>query len=178
MSRLFSVLPLPAPPAPRAPSCAALLLSFLLLVPGLADAGDLRGVVSHVTDGDTLWVRPQGGGQPLQIRLLDLDAPEGCQSFGAEATQALRERVLHQSVRVRTQGVDDFGRQLGRVQHGREDVNGWLVRNGYAWSMTFRGKRGPYAPLEAQARAEGRGLWALPGALDPRSFRKRFGRCQ
>lgn len=155
-----------------------LALALALGAPIHAHAADIRGVVSHVTDGDTLWVRPQGGGAPLQVRLLHLDAPEGCQSFGAEAGQALRERVLHRPVRVRTQGVDDYGRQLGRVQLGREDVNGWLVRSGYAWSMTFRGRHGPYARLEAQARAERRGLWALPGALDPRSFRKRFGRCQ
>ena len=57
-----------------------------------------------------------------------------------------------------------------------DDVNAWLVRHGYAWSMTFRGKRGPYARLQARARAERRGLWALPGAIDPRTFRKRFGR--
>jgi micrococcal nuclease len=37
---------------------------------------------------------------------------------------------------------------------------------------------GPYAPLEAQARSRRAGLWALPGALEPRSFRQRFGRCQ
>jgi micrococcal nuclease len=164
--------------APRSPSWAALLLSFALSVPGVVHADNLRGVVSHVTDGDSLWVRPQGGGAPRQIRLLHLDAPEGCQSFGAEARQALRERVLHRPVLVRTEGVDDFGRQLARVQHGREDVNGWLVRNGYAWSMTFRGRRGPYARLEAQARTERRGLWALPGALDPRAFRQRHGRCR
>ncbi len=53
-----------------------------------------------------------------------------------------------------------------------------MVREGYAWSTTFRGKAGPYARQEAQARAARRGLWAMPGALDPRSFRKRFGRCQ
>jgi micrococcal nuclease len=172
--RLHSLLSIP----PRARACAALLLSLAFAVPGVVHADDFRGVVSHVTDGDTLWVRPPGGSEPRELRLLHLDAPEGCQSFGAEAKQALRERVLHRPVRVRTEGRDDFGRQLARVQHGREDVNAWLVRNGYAWSTTFRGKRGPYARLEAQARAERRGLWALPGALDPRSFRKRFGRCQ
>lgn len=160
---------------------AALLLGLVLAAaPAVAvrAAESFRGVVTHVTDGDTLWVRPQGASDTVPIRLLHLDAPEGCQLFGAESKQALRERLLHRPVRVRTEGLDDYGRQLARVQHGREDVGGWLVRNGYAWSITFRGKPGPYAPLEAQARSERRGLWALPGALDPRSFRKRFGRCQ
>ena len=156
----------------------ALVLALALGAPAFARAAVFRGIVTHVTDGDTLWVRPQGGGEPMEIRLLHLDAPEGCQAHGAEARRALRERVLQQPVQVRTERLDDFGRQLARVQLGREDVGAWLVRQGHAWSMTFRGKRGPYAPLEARARAERRGLWALPGALDPRSFRKRFGRCQ
>jgi micrococcal nuclease len=63
------------------------------------------------------------------------------------------------------------------VEHRREDIGAWMVRHGYAWSTTFRGKPGPYARIEEKARAERQGLWALPGALDPRSFRKRFGRC-
>jgi endonuclease YncB( thermonuclease family) len=149
----------------------------LLLAPAL-HAASFTGTVSHVTDGDTVWVRPADGGRPVELRLLDLDAPEACQSHGAQAKQALRARLLHQPVRVRTRGTDDYGRQLAKVEHRRTDVGAWLVRNGHAWSMTFRGKPGPYAPLEAHARAQRKGLWALPGAQDPRSFRKSFGRCQ
>jgi endonuclease YncB( thermonuclease family) len=52
-----------------------------------------------------------------------------------------------------------------------------MVRNGYAWSMTFHRREGPYAPLEAKARGERRGLWATPGAQPPRSFRQSHGRC-
>lgn len=154
------------------------LLALALLAAGALHAETFRGIVSHVTDGDTLWVRPAAGGEAVEIRLLDLDAPEGCQLFGPESKQALRARLLREPVRVRTRGRDDYGRQLARVEHRREDVGAWLVRNGYAWSMTFKGKPGPYARFEAQARGERRGLWGLPGALDPRSFRKRFGRCQ
>ena len=153
---------------------AALLLA---LAPAL-HAATFSGTVTHVTDGDTLWVRPAAGGEPVQIRLVDLDAPEGCQTYGPEAKHALREHVLHQKVRVRTRGVDDYERVLARIDHRGQDVNAWLVRYGYAWSMSFHGKRGPYAALEEQARSERKGLWALPGATDPRSFRKRHGRCQ
>lgn len=153
-------------------------LLVLLLGVGPLQAATFRGTVSHVTDGDTLWVRPADGRAPVQIRLVDLDAPEGCQQFGPDSKRALLKRVLHQPVRVRTVGTDDYQRQLARIEHRRTDVGGWMVRQGYAWSSTFRGQRGPYAPLEAQARRERKGLWALPGAQEPRSFRKRFGRCQ
>jgi len=153
------------------------LPALALAVAAPLHAASFSGTVSHVTDGDTLWVRPAAGGAPVELRLLDLDAPEGCQAFGREAGQALRARVLHQRVRVRTRGTDDYRRQLAKVEHRGEDVGGWMVRQGYAWSMTFRGKAGPYAPLEARARGERRGLWARPGALEPRSFRRRFGPC-
>jgi endonuclease YncB( thermonuclease family) len=155
-----------------------LLLALVLAAASPLHAAMYRGTVTHVTDGDTVWVRPAGGSAPLEIRLLDLDAPEGCQSFGPESKGALRGRLLQQAVRVRTGGTDDYGRQLARIDHRGEDVGRWMVSEGYAWSTTFRGKPGPYARQEAQARDARRGLWALPGALDPRSFRKRFGRCQ
>lgn len=155
----------------------AWLLALLVLAAPHLHAASFRGVVSHVTDGDTVWVRPAGGKPPVELRLVDLDAPEGCQRFGQEAKAALRQRLLHQPVRVRTGGVDEFRRQLARVEHRGEDIGAWMVGRGYAWSANHRGKPGPYAHLEAKARAARRGLWALPGALDPRSFRKRFGRC-
>jgi endonuclease YncB( thermonuclease family) len=154
------------------------VLAFALLAAHGLHAATFHGMVTHVTDGDTLWVRPAGGGAPLELRLVDIDAPEGCQAHGAEARQALRERLLREPVRVRTQGTDSFQRQLARVEHRRQDVGAWMVRNGHAWSSTFRGKAGPHARLQAKAREERKGLWARPGALEPRSFRKRFGRCQ
>jgi micrococcal nuclease len=156
--------------------------SWLLLLAGCgalaAQAAVFRGTVTHVTDGDTLWVRPAAGGAPVEIRLLDLDAPEGCQRFGAQSKQALAGRVLNETVRVRTRGTDDYDRALARVELRQQDVGGWMVRHGYAWSVSFRGKPGPYAKQEQQARAQRAGLWATPGALEPRSFRQRFGRCQ
>jgi endonuclease YncB( thermonuclease family) len=153
------------------------LASLLLLAAAQLHAATFHGTVTHVTDGDTLWVRPAAGGAPVEIRLLDLDAPEGCQAFGAESARALRQRLLHQPVRVRTSGTDDYRRRLARVTHGRTDIGGWMVRQGHAWSTTFRGRKGPYARLQERAQAERRGLWAQPGALEPRRFRQRFGRC-
>jgi endonuclease YncB( thermonuclease family) len=160
---------------------AALLLVLAPAVHAAAPAeprpGSFRATVTYVTDGDTLWVRPADGGERVEIRLLDLDAPEGCQAHGLEAKNALRERLLHQQVQVRTRGVDDYGRQLARIEHQGGDVGAWMVRQGHAWSMTFHGKRGPYARIEEKARRERRGLWSLPDVQDPRSFRKRVGRC-
>jgi len=154
-----------------------LLVALVLLAAGAAHARIFTGTVTYVTDGDTLWVRPARAHENVEIRLLDVDAPERCQAFGAEAKQAVRDRLLHQTVRVRTRGSDDYGRQLGKIEQRGEDIGAWLVRQGYAWSATFHHRAGPYAALEAQARRERAGLWARADAVEPRSFRKRFGRC-
>ena len=39
-------------------------VSLLLAMWASATAADFTGVVTHVTDGDTLWVRPASGGAP------------------------------------------------------------------------------------------------------------------
>jgi micrococcal nuclease len=153
------------------------LFPALLLLLGTAHAAVLRGTVSYVGDGDTLYLRVAGGGAPIAIRLLDIDAPEICQEHGREAKAALAKLVLRQSVRALTKGEDDYGRTLARIEHRGEDVGAALVRDGHAWSMTFRRKPGPYAELESEARHHHRGLWAGRTPEEPRSFRKRFGRC-
>ena len=56
--------------------------SLLLTLVVCAQARSFEGVVTHVTDGDSLWVRPASGGAPRQIRLQGIDAPEICQAFG------------------------------------------------------------------------------------------------
>lgn len=153
------------------------LACFLLAIAPALHAASFHATVTYVTDGDTLWVRPDAGDRTIELRLLDVDAPESCQPFGAQATQALRARVLHAAVRVRTRGSDSYGRQLARVEHRREDVGRWLVANGYAWAMRFHGHAGRHRALEERARRERRGLWASAGALEPRVFRQRFGSC-
>ena len=104
--------------------------------------------VTHVSDGDTLWVQPSRGGKPRKIRLDGVDAPEICQAYGVVA-------------RVSVQGQD-----MGR----------WMVRHGHAWSHRYRGQPGPYASLEARARVQHLGLWRSSAEM-PRQFRQRHGRC-
>jgi endonuclease YncB( thermonuclease family) len=33
------------------------------------------GIVTHVSDGDTVWVQPLQGGEAHKVRLLGIDAP-------------------------------------------------------------------------------------------------------
>jgi endonuclease YncB( thermonuclease family) len=149
-----------------------------LLLAGTLHAATFRATVTWVVDGDTLRVRPAGSADTVTLRLLDLDAPEKCQAFGPQARELLRNRLGGKTVLVRTHGTDDYGRQLARVEYRGEDVGRWLVRNGYAWSMRFHGRSGPYAPLEALARDERKGLWGGADVLEPRRFRQLHGPCE
>jgi endonuclease YncB( thermonuclease family) len=157
----------------------ALFAVFLGVAAAHAQTGKTwQGTVTHVTDGDTLWVRPQRNGEPRQIRLDGIDAPEICQLHGETARSVLTARVLGQQVQVRVRRTDEYGRLLARISLQGQDVGGWMVSQGQAWSYRYRRSMGPYAAQEAQARAQGRGLFAGGRPELPRDFRKRHGSCR
>lgn len=133
--------------------------------------------VTHVIDGDTLWARPAGGGRPVKLRMDGIDAPEICQAGGRAARVALAGRVARRTVVVTTRRHDDYGRAVASVHLGGEDMAGWMVAQGHAWSYRYGREGGPYLKLQVQARSAQRGLFADPQALPPRLFRKRNGSC-
>ncbi len=147
--------------------------------------------VTRVSDGDTVWVKFDGA-KPFKLRLQGIDAPERCQAGGAEATAALSARVLRQRVRVETRAKDDYQRTLGNLYladgagdgkdrvdgNARGDVSAWLVSQGHAWSYRSQRSGGPYAAQEREARAQQRGLFADPAAIEPRVFRHTHGPCE
>jgi micrococcal nuclease len=150
---------------------------LLLLAQPAGATTNWTGKVTHVTDGDTLWVRPQRGGAPRAIRLDGIDAPELCQAHGEAARAALVGRVLGQTVQLKVRRHDDYGRALARVSLQGQDLGGWLVSRGHAWSYRYRGQTGPYAGQEARARQQGLGLHGSARAEAPWVFRRRHGSC-
>lgn len=147
-------------------------------LPGLAaDTRSYAGTVTHVSDGDSLWVRPAAGGPAQELRIDGIDAPELCQPGGPQARDALA-RLLHQRVHVRVRAHDDYGRGLARIEWRGQDVGASLVRSGQAWSYRFRGNGGPYAQDEHLARQGRRGLWGQAAPMEPRVFRQFHGRCE
>lgn len=136
-----------------------------------------QGTVTRVSDGDTLWVRPAAGGKPLKVRIDGIDAPEICQDHGRAARKALAARVLGRRLGVLARGQDDYGRTIAVLALDGEDVAGWMVSQGHAWSYGFGRDGGPYARQQAQAQAAARGLFADLNAVAPRLFRKRHGPC-
>jgi micrococcal nuclease len=136
-----------------------------------------RASAVRISDGDTLWVRPAAGGKPVKIRIEGIDAPEICQAGGQAARAALARRVKGRLLELRVQRQDDYGRSVAVLRADGEDIGGWMVSQGQAWSYRFGRDTGPYSAQQAQARAARRGLFADRAALEPRLFRQRHGSC-
>lgn len=135
-----------------------------------------EATVIRVSDGDTVWVRPDAGA-PVKLRLVGIDAPERCQAHGEAAMRALSRRVLERRVRVEARARDDYGRWLARLLLDGEDVNGWLVTTGHAWGLRPGRRRGVYASQHRRAQAARQGLFADPSPVSPWEFRRDHGPC-
>jgi len=154
------------------------LFALALALPATA-AQSIEGVVIRVSDGDTLWVAPDGAHRrPVKLRLAGIDAPERCQADGEEARGALAAHVLQRRVEVQVRGRDGFGRLVARVVADGEDVNAWIVARGHAWSPGWKHQQGPYARQEREARAARRGLFAAADPVEPWRFRRVHGSCR
>ena len=115
-------------------------------------AGEVR-----VIDADTVEI---GG---VRYRLHGIDAPESRQTCralgltwdcGAAASEALASRA--QGMSCAGSGTDRFGRTIGVCSSGGEDLNAWLVANG--WALAYRQFSEDYLSREEQARSGRRGI--------------------
>lgn len=155
-----------------------LFLLAVLIVAGHVHARDtFAGIVTYVTDGDTLWVQPDAGGSVRKLRIDGIDAPEICQAGGEVSRDALARQVLHQRVTVVVRRHDVYGRGLARIELNGSDLGGHMVRAGQAWSYRWRRDAGPYAMEEAAARQSRAGLFANNRSVRPRDFRQHHGSC-
>jgi endonuclease YncB( thermonuclease family) len=129
----------------------------------VGDGGTVKGMV-RVIDGDTIDVGD------IRIRLEGIDAPESGQTCkrrwigswpcGHEATAALRRLTENRTVSCNPQGLDKYGRTLAVCHVDGRDINAQMVRQGYAWAFVRYSQS--YVKEEAEARAEGLGIWQGP----------------
>jgi endonuclease YncB( thermonuclease family) len=155
---------------------AAVAVLLFSAPPALAK-GELFGPVDRVVDGDTLIV------DGTRVRLFGIDAPESKQSCnkdggpyacGAASKQALERRIGGSNVRCTVKSNDMYGRSVaicyapslkgagsgnnGSTADASEDLNAWMVANG--WAVSYRRYSKAYVGLEEEAQAAQRGIWA------------------
>src|SRR5262249_845197 len=127
--------------------------------PTMAIASDIVGVAS-VTDGDTIQIHGQS------IRFYGIDAPESGQlcklddkpwRCGPAAANALADHIGTRTVTCAPRDRDRYGRTVAVCRVEGEDVNAWLVPEG--WALAYRRSSSDYVDEEAAAKAAKRGLW-------------------
>jgi endonuclease YncB( thermonuclease family) len=147
----------------RLRTAVALVIAALWLQSAHADERDFSGTVTKIFDGDSFLVRPQRG-REIDVRLIDIDAPEKLQPHGEQARAALQKLIGSRAVFVDVVDDDQYGRKLARVyrEPDRLDVARTLVRDGHVWVYRRTVRDRSLIPLEDAARAAHAGLWARP----------------
>ena len=155
-----SGLPVPVGAVPPAPAVQDAPGGPVAMVE--SDNPVLVGRVTRVLDGDTIEVALSSG--PIRVRFGSVDAPEKNQPWGREARDALTRKLGDREVELDVVSQDQYDRLVAVVGLDDENVNAWLVQQGYAWAYREYTKDTHYCAWEAEARAAHRGLWALPAA--------------
>jgi endonuclease YncB( thermonuclease family) len=131
----------------------------------------ITGEVIRVHDGDTITVKASN--ENINVRLARIDAPELKQPYGKQSGDWLRKIVKGKTVTVDIEDIDRYGRAVGTVMMGNENVNAIMVEDGYAWVYREFSKGGDdLMLLEIDARARRIGLWTLDNPIYPPDFRK------
>lgn len=153
---------------------------FILAISATSLAGQFK--VIRVTDGDT--IKLEDNNVKMTIRLVGIDAPETSkkknqpgQPFSNKSTKYLAKLVLNKSVDVKSYGTDRYGRTLGVVFVGGQNVNLEMVKAGLAEVYRGRPAKGldldPYWSAEAKAKRAGIGMWSLGDKyISPKEWRR------
>ena len=141
-------------------SVFALLLMFSAIGPASTQQ-DIAGVAS-VIDGDTIEIHGQ------RIRLFGIDAPEGSQlcvrpngerwRCGQQSSFALADRIGRATVRCEPRDIDRYRRIVAACFKGTEDLNRWMVANG--WAVAYRRYSVDYVTDEDAARRKRINMWS------------------
>lgn len=115
---------------------------------------------ASVIDGDTLDING------TRIRLHGMDAPESRQSCkvlgrwsrcGQRASGALARKIGGRPVACEPRDRDRYNRIVAVCRVDGEDLNAWMVAQG--WALAYRRYSLAYVQEEGAASASGRGIW-------------------
>jgi endonuclease YncB( thermonuclease family) len=126
----------------------------------IAQAADLLGV-PRIVDGDTLAIGA------TKIRLEGIDAPETDQvclnangvrwTCGIDARDQLAAHIAGRDIDCTSHGIDAYRRTLATCYLAGEDLNGWLVQQG--WALAYVKYSSAYRQVQEDARVNQRGIW-------------------
>ena len=124
----------------------------------------------RVVDGDT--IRAEAKGKEIKIRLVEIDAPEMNQPFGAQSKNFLNRLLYEKDVTLISQGEDRYGRVLGNLFSNELNVNMLMVKFGFAWVYDKYAKNSSLYKYQDQAKAKNLGLWQTKDPIAPWVWRK------
>jgi len=137
-----------------------LLAVSILLLPQLACAADVTGV-ARVRDGDQIVIGN------TRIRLGGIDAPSVDQlclntqgerwTCGVAARDELAKYTEGKSWTCHSERTDRRGRMVARCKVDGEDIQKWIVRNG--WALSYVRFSHEYDSDESAARETKAGMW-------------------
>jgi endonuclease YncB( thermonuclease family) len=138
----------------------AIIMAGAFLAFGDVQAADIISGVPRIVDGDTIEIGS------TKIRLESIDAPETdqacldahgvCWQCGIEARDRLASYIGNRSIDCAPNGSDRYGRTLAACSIAGEDLNAWMVRQG--WALAFIRYSKKYVADEVTARETKRGM--------------------
>ena len=124
----------------------------------------------RVVDGDT--IRAEAKGKEIKIRLVEIDAPEMNQPFGAQSKNFLNRLLYKKDITLISQGEDRYGRTLGEIYANGKSANILMIKSGFAWVYDRYVKDSSLYRYQDQAKAENLGLWQAKDPIAPWVWRK------
>jgi endonuclease YncB( thermonuclease family) len=135
-------------------------IPLVLLPPVAASAADITGV-PRIREGDQIQIGNS------RIRLGGIDAPSADQlclntkgerwSCGVAARDELIRHVEKKTWICHTRQIDRRGRTVARCDVDGEDIQKWMVKNG--WALSYTRFSHDYDADEKTARAAKAGMW-------------------
>lgn len=111
-----------------------ILTTSLLVRPGWAAGGYERTRLSHATAEGQRW------------------------RCGQQAALSLADRIGRRQVSCTVRDIDRYGRFIAVCHQDGTDLNGWLVREG--WAVAYRQYSRDYIRDETEARSARRNIWS------------------
>jgi endonuclease YncB( thermonuclease family) len=137
-----------------------LLALVLLLLPAIAAAADISGT-PKIREGDQIQIGT------ARIRLGGIDAPSVDQlclntkgerwTCGVAARDELIHHTDNKSWTCHVSQTERRGRQVARCEVDGEDIQKWMVRNG--WALSYTRASHDYDADETAAREAKAGMW-------------------